>query len=121
MKAAMPGMTDPTDALVSFQEAFHAGGLRLERGRVDPNVYLHVDRVQGKTRFTYVHLDGKTVTAFVSFVLNGTFEGHPNLATGYAVPEPYRNQGRAKAILAAALQRCKAAFAATHRSTLKRW
>lgn len=110
MKAAMPGMTDPTDALVSFQEAFSAGGLRLERGRVDPNVYLHVDRAQGKTRFTYVQLDGKTVTAFVSFVLNGTFEGHPNLAAGYAVPEHHRNQGKAKATLAAGIAEMQNGF-----------
>jgi hypothetical protein len=110
MKAAMPSMTDPTAALVSFQEALSAGGLRLERGRVDPNVYLHVDRAQGKTRFTYVHLDGKTVTAFVSFVINGTFEGHPNFAAGYAVPEPFRNQGRAKAILTAGIAEMQNGF-----------
>lgn len=110
MKAAMPSMTDPTAALVSFQEALSAGGLRLERGRVDPTVHLHVDQAQGKPRFTYVHLDGKTVTAFVSFVRNGTFEGHPNLAAGYAVPEPYRNQGKAKAILAAGIAEMQNGF-----------
>lgn len=110
MKAAMPGMTDPTDALVSFQEALSSGRLRLERGRVDPTVYLHVDQAQGKPRFTYVHLDGKTVTAFVSFVPNGTFEDHPNLAAGYAVPEPYRNKGKAKAILASGIAEMQNGF-----------
>lgn len=110
MKAAMPSMTDPTAALVSFQEALSAGGLRLERGRVDPNVCLHVDQAQGMPRFTYVHLDGKTVTAFVTFTLNGTFEGHPNLAAGYAVPEPFRNQGKAKATLAAGIAEMQNGF-----------
>lgn len=110
MIAAMLGMTDPTDALVSFQEALSSGRLRLERGRVDPTVYLHVDQAQGKPRFTYVHLDGKTVTAFVNFVINGTFEGHPNFAAGYAVPEPYRIQGRAKAILAAGIAEMQNGF-----------
>lgn len=110
MKAAMPSMTDPTAALVSFQEALSTGGLRLERGRVDPTVYLHVDQAQGMPRFTYVHLDGKTVTAFVSFVPNGTFEGHPNFAAGYAVPEPFRNQGKAKATLAAGIAEMQNGF-----------
>lgn len=108
--AALSQMTDPTNALVSFQEALSAGGLHLERGRVDPTVYLHIDQAQGQTRFTYVHLDGKTVTAFVSFVLNGAFEGHPNLAAGYAVPEPYRNQGKAKTILAAGIAEMQNGF-----------
>lgn len=106
----MPDMVDPSLALASFQEALAAGGLRLERGRIDPTVYLHVDHLQGKPRFTYVHMDGQTVTAFASFVPNGTFEGHPNLAVGYAVPERYRNQGRAKAILAAGIAELQNGF-----------
>ena len=108
--AALSQMTDPTNALVSFQEALSAGKLRLERGRVDPNVYLHVDQAQGQPRFTYVQLEGQIVTAFVSFVINGTIEGHPNLAAGYAVPEPFRNQGRAKATLAAGIAEMQNGF-----------
>lgn len=44
----MSNMADPNQALISFQEALAAGGLRLERGRIDPTVYLHVDHLQGK-------------------------------------------------------------------------
>lgn len=106
----MSNMADPNQALISFQEALAAGGLRLERGRIDPTVYLHVDHLQGKPRFTYVQMDGQTVTAFANFVPNGTFEGHPNLAVGYAVPERYRNQGRAKAILAAGIAELQNGF-----------
>ncbi|MFA8629813.1 GNAT family N-acetyltransferase [Xanthomonas campestris pv. campestris] len=106
----MPSMADPSRALASFQEAFAAGGLRLERGRVDPTVYLHVDHLQGQARFTYVHLDGQTVSAFASFVPNGTFEGHPNLAVGYAVSDGYRNQGCAKAILTAGIAEMQNGF-----------
>jgi len=109
-KAPMSNMADPNQALISFQEALAAGGLRLERGRIDPTVYLHVDHLQGKPRFPYVQMDGKTVTAFANFVPNGTFEGHANLAVGYAVPERYRNQGRAKAILATGIAELQNGF-----------
>ncbi|WP_422353753.1 GNAT family N-acetyltransferase [Stenotrophomonas sp. AR026] len=106
----MPEMVDPSLALASFQKALAAGGLRLEQGRVDRTVCLHVDYLQGKPRFTYVHMDGQTVTAFASFVPNGSFAGHRNLAAGYAVPERYRNQGRAKAILAAGIAELQNGF-----------
>lgn len=106
----MSSMADPSLALASFQEILAAGGLRLERGRIDPTVYLHVDDLQGQPRFTYVHLDGQTVSAFASFIPNGTFEGHPNLAVGYAVPERCRNQGRAKAILVAGIAEMQNGF-----------
>jgi len=106
----MPSMANPSLALTSFQKALAAGGLRLERGRVDPNVYLHVDYLQGQPRFTYVHLNGQTVLAFASFVPNGSFEGHANLAADYAVPERYRNQGRGKAILAAGIAEMQNGF-----------
>lgn len=106
----MSSMVDPSIALRSFQQALTAGGIRLERGRVDPTTYLHVDDAQGNPRFTYVQLEGQTVSAFVSFVPNGFFETHPNLAVGYAVPERYQNQGRAKAILAAGIAEMQNGF-----------
>lgn len=110
MDAAMSQMTDPTVALVSFQAVLSSGELKLERGRLDPSVYLHVDHAEGKARFTYVRLEGRTVTEFASFAPNGTFEGRPNLAVGYAVPESYRNQGRAKSMLAAGIAELQNGF-----------
>jgi len=67
-------------------------------------------KVDGTTRFTLVRLDGKTVTAFVVFAQDGTIEGKPCFAIGYAVPEAYRNQGRAKEIVRAALAEMQGAF-----------
>ena len=106
----MPEMTDPTDALVSFQAAVSAGSLRLERGRVDHNVYMHVDIANGKPRFTYAFLEGKTVVALATFANNGLFQGHGNIAVGYAVPEAYRNKGLAKAILRAGIAEMQNGF-----------
>lgn len=110
MTAAMPGMTDPTDALVSFQAAVSAGSLHLERGRVDPNVYMHVDIANGKPRFTYAFLEGKTVVALATFANNGSYQGHGNITVGYAVPEGYRSKGLAKAILRAGIAEMQNGF-----------
>lgn len=95
----MSGMSDPSDALKIFQEAMFAGIVDLERGRVDHDVYMHAHRGQRTPQFTYVFLNGKTVRAFATFALNGTYKGCPNFSVGYAVPETYRNNGLAKAIL----------------------
>lgn len=106
----MSGMTDPSFALESFQLAVSAGGIHLEQGRIHPDVHLHVDQAHGKPRFTYVRLEGSVVTAFATFVPNGHDRGHANLTVGYAVPEPYRNQGRAKSIFAAGITELQNAF-----------
>lgn len=106
----MPNMIDPSIPLRSFQDALTAGLLTLERGRVDPSIFVHIDKAGGKTRFTYVQLEGKTVAAFATFVQNGYFDGRPNLATGYAVPEAYRNQGRARSILQAGIAELRNGF-----------
>jgi predicted acetyltransferase len=43
------------------------------------------------------------VTAIVIFAACGTIDGSPCFGIGYAVPEAYRNQGRAKEAVRAAL------------------
>src|SRR5260370_21557881 len=103
-------MTDPSNALQSFQQILLTGKIRLEPGRLDTNLYSYVDEVDGTTRFTLVRVDGKTVTAFVVSAEDGTIEGKPCFAIGYAVPEAYRNQGRAKEIVRAALAEMQGAF-----------
>lgn len=103
-------MTDPSNALQSFQQLFLTGKIQLEPGRLDTNLYSYVDEMDGTTRFTLVRLEGKTATAFVVFAQDGTIEGKPCFAIGYAVPEAYRNQGRAKEIVRAALAEMQGAF-----------
>lgn len=103
-------MTDPSNALQSFQHFFLTGKIQLEPGRLDTNLYSYVDEMDGTTRFTFVRLEGKTVTAFVVVAQDGAIEGKPCFAIGYAVPEAYRNQGRAKEIVRAALAEMQGAF-----------
>ena len=106
----MPSMTDPSTAMLSFQKALLARRLRLEKGRVTLSVHFHMDQATGKGRFTYVQLDGQTVVAFATFVQNGYFNDRPNFAAGYAVPEAYRNQGRAKSIFRAGIAELQNGF-----------
>lgn len=52
----MPKMTDPMDALNSFQQAFRAKVLELENGALDPTILVHFDRPAGDPRFTYTRV-----------------------------------------------------------------
>lgn len=96
-------MTDPTNALQSFQQALLHGGIQLQPGVLDRDIYVYFDRPNGGSRFTYVRLAGTTVTAFVEFASCEAIEGTTCFAIGYAVPEAYRNQGRAKNAIRAAI------------------
>lgn len=109
----MAEMTDPTDALRSFQAVILAGGLPLQRGALDRHVHVHADAPQGKSRFTYVKLDGRTVTALAVVVADGLDGGLPCFALGYAVPPEYRGQGRARGIVQAAIREMQHGFART--------
>jgi hypothetical protein len=109
-------MTDPSNALQSFQQAVLRGEMQLQRGALDPDLYLYVDNPNGETRFTYVRLEGSTVTALVSFALCDPIEGTPCFGIGYAVPEAYRNQGRAKEAISAGISEMQHGFGRHGRS-----
>lgn len=107
----MPAMTDPADALKSFQHVFAQGRIDLERGALNREIYVHADPLpNGQMRLTYVQLVGRTVTAFVNVVPCDPIEGRPCFMIGYAVPELYRGEGRAKAAVRAALAEMEAGF-----------
>jgi GNAT acetyltransferase-like protein len=105
-------MTDPSNALQSFQQGLPQLRKRLRPGVLDPNLYLYVENPGGggQGRLTYVRLEGKTVTAFVEFVPYDPIEGMPCFNIGYAVPHAYRNQGRAKEVVKAALAEMQHGF-----------
>jgi RimJ/RimL family protein N-acetyltransferase len=73
-------------------------------GTFDPQLFAHVDHPNGSIRFSYVKLDNTTVIAFVEFVRVDFVQGAPCFQIGYAVPARYRNQGRAKDAVAAAIR-----------------
>lgn len=109
--AAMPAMTDPTDSLTSFQEHLPLGILPLQPCQLHPGVQVMMDEpAPGVQRFTYVTVEDGTATAMALFVNTEPMEGRMCLAIGYAVPEEYRRQGRAKAIVAAAIDELRNGF-----------
>jgi hypothetical protein len=96
-------MTDPSHALESFQQALLHGGIQLQPGVLDREIHVSFDQPNGGSRFTYVRLEGTTVTAFVELAPCEPIDGTPCFSIGYAVPQAYRNQGRAKDAIRAAL------------------
>jgi hypothetical protein len=99
----LPAMTDPSDSLRSFQQALIDGEVQLRPGEIDPELFVHSDQPQGKTRITYVRLQRQTVTALAIFVLTEPIEGTPCFQLGVAVPEAFHGQGRAKSVVDAAI------------------
>ena len=106
----MPGLTDPFPALQSIQQAYAAGQINLQRGRVDRDLYVFVDQPNGEPRFNYVRLSGQTVTCLVEFAVTLPVEGSPCFQVGYAVDPAYRRQGLAKHLLPAAITELQAGF-----------
>jgi hypothetical protein len=96
-------MTDPFDALTSFQQALLDGEITLQAGELDPHLFLHVDHPTGVPRFSYVRIDGQSVTALAIMVATEPMHGLPCFQVGVAVPEAYRGKGRAKSVVAAAI------------------
>ena len=96
-------MTDPETALQSFQQALLCGSIQTQPGQIDPELHVHFDKPNGNPRITYVRLEGNTVTAFAEFVPCEPINGRRCWNVGYAVPGNYRNQGRAKEIVIAAV------------------
>lgn len=95
-------MADPYQGMVSFQEALRAGILTIGLVSKHQDLYSHLDEpAPGVRRLTYARLNGdrRTVTAFLSCIMNGYVDEFPCVAVGYAVPEGVRNQGFAKQIL----------------------
>jgi hypothetical protein len=107
----MVSMTDPMDALVSFQQALLDGEINLRRAELDPDLFLFADKPRpGLPRFTYVRLDGKTVKAFVNAMPAPLVDELPCFQLGVAVPVKYRNKGYAKSTLASAIAELKNGF-----------
>ena len=72
----MASMTDPTDGMVSFQQALLNGEIDLRPGELDPNLFVHADNpAPGVARITYVRLDRQTVKPFASIVATERMEG----------------------------------------------
>lgn len=107
----MPSMTDPADALESFQQALLDDQIVLRPAEVDPALFVLADEANGQPRLSYARLRGDTVIALVNAVLVDPIDGLPCFQLGCAVPESYRRQGLAKSTVRAAIAEMKNGFA----------
>lgn len=103
MEMLVPEMTDPMDALRSFQPAFRAKKLDVRKGELDSTILVHADQPEGEPRFTYVKTNGSKVTALAIIIRAEPIAGEHCFAIGYAVPEDERGMGQATKIVQAAL------------------
>lgn len=100
----MPQLTDPLNALLSFQRALRNRSVRPMPGELDSTVLVFRDEPNGELRLTYARLEGDKVAALVNFTPADPIEQEvPCFGIGYAVHQDYRRQGRAKSLVEAAI------------------
>lgn len=91
------------DALKTFEPALKRGELKVEKGRINPNVLVHMDMPNGQFRMTYALMDGATVTG-IAIIVPAEFEnGLPVFQLGYAVPQHLRKRGIGTTVAQAAI------------------
>lgn len=104
----MPELTDPTPAMVSFQQAVRHGEIALQRAALERDVFVYMDKLpSGATRFAYAQMNGGIVLAFANFVTVGFEEDLPVFQIGVAVPKSERGKGRAKHVVATGIAELK--------------
>ncbi len=109
----MAAFVDPYEGMLSFQQTLRQGILELSPCATDANLFVHGDQPDGLFRLSYAHLLGQEVTAFASFVRGESSASEQRFQVAYAVPVALRNQGRAKAVLRAAIAEMRQGFART--------
>lgn len=103
-------LPDVAGALKSFQQAFSANALVLQRGDLDRDMLVHMDRPNGETRLSYARMSGRTVVVLVQFIPCDPVEGEPCFNVGWAVAEAHRGQGKAREAVVAALKEMRNGF-----------
>lgn len=113
----MATASDSSAALQAFQRDLDR--LSLTPSATDPGLFYHLDEPGGVTRLAFARLQGRTVTALAAFFASDPAGGVLVFHGFYAVPEAYRNQGRAKDILGSALRQMAQGIAQTGVSAIR--
>ena len=96
---------DPLQSLLGFQEALTSGDIQPYLSTLYPDlIVLHddttgTDETTGSLRSTYALMEGKVVKAIAVYFLDKSMDNIPCFDVGYAVAEPYRQQGNAHAVV----------------------
>ena len=111
----MAALTDPTPAMVSFEQAICDGDIQVRKAALDSAVVFYADQVpSGAIRFAYARMNGSSVVAFANFVSIGYIDRIPVFQIGIAVPEAERGNGRGKHIMAAGIAELKHGLSRAH-------
>jgi hypothetical protein len=103
-------LPNPHDAMQSLEQAIACGEVSLQKGKVDPTLWMTIDKPNGELRLTYVRLEASKVVALVMAIPCDPYESKPCFNLGYAVAEPSRRKGYAKEIVRAAIAEMQRGF-----------
>jgi len=92
-------MTDPMNALRSFQQALAQGIISPEKAALHDDLLFLVDDANGETRFTYALVKSDRVVGLANFIPSDPMKGFPCLSVGYAVDEANRSRGFGKELV----------------------
>jgi ribosomal protein S18 acetylase RimI-like enzyme len=106
----MPTMPDLYGALLSFQNALQDGLITPGACILYPELSLLMDDANGQSRLTFARIDKGSVKAIVAYLEVEPHEGKRCFQVGYAVAEPYRNQGIATEILTQSIEEIRHGF-----------
>ncbi|QOY51190.1 N-acetyltransferase [Candidatus Sulfurimonas baltica] len=95
----MAHMIDPTDGLISLQDALNKKLVEFTNCELSQDIVMHVDQPEGIVRFSYAKILNGEIQSYTVFVMAEPIDGTVCLNLGYAVPKKYRNQGFAQDIL----------------------
>jgi hypothetical protein len=90
---------DPLQSLLGFQEALTAGFIQPALSPLYPDLIVLHDDAEGTPRSTYALMEGKVVKAVAVYFQEKSVGNIPYFDVGYAVAEPYRQQGNAHAVV----------------------
>lgn len=97
-------LPDIVSALKSFQQALDKGEIELQPSVLDSKLFGYKDEPNGEHRLTYVRLERKKVAAMIQFIPCDPVDGELCFNVGWAVPEEFREQGRACEAFIAAIK-----------------
>lgn len=100
-------MTDPTTALLSFQQALIDKEIKPRPGRWNKGLQVLEDRPAGQLRVTHSRIVGKVAQGIVEYVIVEPVKSLPCFAIGYAVASAFRQQGIGSALLRESMEEFK--------------
>lgn len=92
-------MTNPMDALVSFQKALTDSKISPQKAELHDDLLFLIDHPNGDLRITYALTKARHVVALVTIIPADSMNGFPCFNVGYAVDEVHRSQGYGKEVI----------------------